>query len=323
MDTQTLYGDEPPTSWVQARNIGIGGSDAAAVLGLNPWCSPYTLWCRKTGLLEPIKQTEGMAWGHRLEGVIADYYAEQTGFEISESVYWRVPDGDLGTTAIAEEYVDGILSRNRERPWQLASVDRLVRCPDRGWGVLEIKNVGEYSRKYWDDGVPDYVRVQNLHYQSVLGLTWGAVAVLFGGKAPGFMDVVAEDGELERLVTAESAFWDSLARGEAPAPDGSESTRATVGEIFPAPEEGQSVTLPDDALMWDREHIEHKRLEKEHRTKARGFETLIRAQMGSAEVASLPSGVVWRSTRVGDTLVEEHTRKGYRKYSRREPRKKR
>ncbi len=318
--TSELYGGEPPTTWAEARTFGIGGSEAAALLGLNPWCSPYTLWCRKTGLIDPVQQTERMRWGHRLEDVIAQYYAEETGLTVDPArTASPVITGDCGR----EYFDDGVMFRNARRPWQLASVDRFVMCPNRGWGVLEIKNVGIRSRDKWKDGVPDYVRAQNLHYQSVLGLSWGAVAVLFGGNSPGLMDVEAEDGEIEELVGAETAFWLSLEAGEPPDPDGSESTRDTLAERYPKPEEGHVVALTDDALQWDRHYTEHSDLEKYHRNKKRGFETLLRAEIGAAQIATLASGVQWKSTEVAPVHMPEHTRKGYRKYTRSAPKVKR
>lgn len=319
MDTSELYGGDPPATWAKARTYGIGGSEAPAVLGLNPWCSPYTLWCRKTGLIEGIEQTERMRWGHRLEDAIAEYYAEETGLKVfAVATTYNRP-----RAASVERYDDGMLFRNTERPWQLASVDRLVECPGRGLGVLEIKNVGVRSADKWKDGVPDYVRAQNLHYQSVLGLDWGAVAVLFGGNSPGFMDVEAAEGEVERLVAAEQAFWLSLDAGEPPEADGSESTRDTLAERFPKPEDGHVARLSDDAIAWDRAYAEHAEQEKYHKKKKRAFETLIRAEMGAAERATLASGVTWKSTTVEPVFLPEHTRKGYRKYTRSAPKAKR
>ena len=37
--------------WLEDRRKGIGGSDVGALLGLNKYKSPYTLWAAKSGLL--------------------------------------------------------------------------------------------------------------------------------------------------------------------------------------------------------------------------------------------------------------------------------
>lgn len=317
-ETHELYDSDVPTTWAKARTYGIGGSDAPAVLGLNPWCSPFTLWKRKAGLLPAIEQTTAMAWGHKLEDVIADYYAEQTGFEVEDvGFYPELLD------SVPEAYEDGTLQRHRDRPWQLASVDRLAFCSGRGLGVLEIKNVGERSRDKWEDGVPDYVRAQNLHYQQVLGLEWGAVAVLFGGNDPGFMDVVARPGEMKALLTAEQAFWDSLVEGEPPPADASESTRDALAKLYPNSSGEPAIALSDEALEWDREYLRNKELEKLHKRKARGYETLIRAEMKDSDAAILASGVRWTSTTIEPSDVKAHTRAGYRRYYRKEAKVKR
>ena len=44
--------------WLKARRGGIGGSDVAACLGLNPWRTPVQVWEDKTGRAEHSVQTE-------------------------------------------------------------------------------------------------------------------------------------------------------------------------------------------------------------------------------------------------------------------------
>ena len=39
--------------WQDARKGSIGGSDAAAIVGLNPYKSAYALWAEKSGKIEP------------------------------------------------------------------------------------------------------------------------------------------------------------------------------------------------------------------------------------------------------------------------------
>ena len=51
--------------WTALRSTTIGGSDAAAILGLNPYKSPYALWAEKTGKVIPedISQKEAVRLG--------------------------------------------------------------------------------------------------------------------------------------------------------------------------------------------------------------------------------------------------------------------
>ena len=68
-------------AWEKLRNIGIGGSDAAIIAGLNRWKSPYQLWLEKTRQVEPedISDNEYVYWGTVLEQLVADRFCELTG----------------------------------------------------------------------------------------------------------------------------------------------------------------------------------------------------------------------------------------------------
>ena len=76
MTAPVFVGNFEPGSpqWQAARARGIGGSEIAAVLGLSPWESRFSLWHRKMGLAAPVAQNDVMYWGNRLEGVIRDEF---------------------------------------------------------------------------------------------------------------------------------------------------------------------------------------------------------------------------------------------------------
>ena len=40
--------------WLQIRKQYIGGSDAGAIMGMNPYASPFSVWAEKTGNAEPF-----------------------------------------------------------------------------------------------------------------------------------------------------------------------------------------------------------------------------------------------------------------------------
>lgn len=66
--------------WLHWRRKGIGGSDASAIAGINPWKSPMAVWLDKTGQIEPEEAGEAAYWGNVLENVVADEFKERTGF---------------------------------------------------------------------------------------------------------------------------------------------------------------------------------------------------------------------------------------------------
>ena len=52
--------------WLSARNMGIGGSDAGVIMGLNPYKSPFSFgWKRLDRLIRKISQTMNMCTGER------------------------------------------------------------------------------------------------------------------------------------------------------------------------------------------------------------------------------------------------------------------
>lgn len=72
---------EDHKKWLKVRNMGIGGSDAAVIMGLNPYKSPYQLWLEKTGQAEPpdLSGNQRVYWGSKNEPNIADWFQEETG----------------------------------------------------------------------------------------------------------------------------------------------------------------------------------------------------------------------------------------------------
>ena len=65
-------------SWLEGRQeLGIGGSDAAAVCGLSPWTSPVELWKIKTGQKKQkdISANAAVERGVRMEPALRELYA--------------------------------------------------------------------------------------------------------------------------------------------------------------------------------------------------------------------------------------------------------
>ena len=101
----TVYKDTRNMSraeWLAARKAGIGGSDAAAIIGLNPFSSPLTVWADKTSADEPQEESESEAiWlGNVLEDHVARRYAEQ----VSEHRQMQSDDAEHRTPVYAGKH---------------------------------------------------------------------------------------------------------------------------------------------------------------------------------------------------------------------------
>ena len=174
--------------WLEVRKSGIGGSDAAAAVGLNPHKSALELWMEKTGRdahlpqPDPTDTREPVFWGQLLEPIVAAAYTQQTGNRVRK--------------------VNAVL-RHPTVPYMLANLDReVVGAPSVQ--ILECKTAGEFGARLWRDGVPEYVQLQVQHQLAVTGKQAADVAVLLCGQKLEVYRIHRDDDLIARL--AEPAF---------------------------------------------------------------------------------------------------------------------
>ncbi|MFL9867279.1 YqaJ viral recombinase family protein [Paraburkholderia fungorum] len=224
VDTKALSRSE----WLEVRKSGIGGSDAAAAVGLNPYVSQLELWLDKTGRADglprpdPDDTTSPTYWGTLLEPIVAAAYTQQTGNKVRK--------------------VNAIL-RHRSVPFMLANIDReVVGVP--GVQVLECKTAGEFGARLWRDGVPEYVQLQVQHQLAVTGKQAAHVAVLLWGQALEVHRIERDDSLIRRLIELETRFWQFVESDKPPPADGSESADRALRHLHPG--NGGAVDFTDD-----------------------------------------------------------------------------
>ncbi|MFE0800128.1 YqaJ viral recombinase family protein [Streptomyces sp. NPDC058812] len=220
--------------WHAARAQGIGGSEIAAVLGLSPHESRFSLWHRKRALIGPVDENPQMRWGKKHEPTICDEFAEL-------HPEWIVAGS--ATYAAAG------------RPWQIANPDRLLYLPgsDEPVALLEAKTA--YDDEGWgEEGtseIPVWYRAQCLWYLDVLGLTVCHVAVLIG--LSDYREYIVEydpaDALMQRQAGAE--FMRTLAVDERPDIDGHSATYQAIREI---PEGLDPIDIEIPTALRDRFH---------------------------------------------------------------------
>lgn len=185
----TLTRCEDDAGWLEQRKRGIGGSDVAAIMGLSPWKSPLEVWLEKTGRADApdLSDKESVAMGTELEGDVLEMYRR------------RHP-------ASRVQRVNAIL-KSMYRPWAQASLDGIVRDPEMGWGVLEIKTGSKESE--WQDGVPLHYLTQVTHYLSVTGYKFADVAALIGDFGLHYHEyrVMRDEEDIRSVVESVDEFW--------------------------------------------------------------------------------------------------------------------
>jgi len=235
--------DMPREQWLELRRQGIGGSDAAAILGLNPWKTPMDVWLEKTGEFSADDEpdNEKMHWGNMLEDIVAREFMARTGLKVRRR--------------------NAILQHRKHR-FMIANVDRLVIGHKAG---LECKTAGQYSADDWAMGVPEYYIPQVQHYMAVTGYKAWYVAVLIGGQEFKYYKIARDEYFIRQLIESEKEFWNLVETRIPPPIDGTKASAELIKRLYPEAEKGKEVELPFEAFeliqQYERACEEEKRIQ--------------------------------------------------------------
>ena len=219
-DTKGLPKDE----WLSIRQKGIGGSDIAAIAGLNPFKSAIEVFLDKTGRAEPIKENSKMKWGKLLEDPVAQEYSASTGKKVQR--------------------VNAVL-QDTKTPHFLANIDRIASGNGQGNGILEVKCTS--WAKAWDGGIiPDFYYTQLQWYLGVCGLAWGQFATLISGSDLLIPPVTPADPKcIHNLFVIADRFWtQNVLKDTPPPPDQNPATREAYKILYPDITD-ETITLPE------------------------------------------------------------------------------
>lgn len=257
--------------WLMRRRKTIGGSDAAGIVGLSRWTSPFSVWADKTGRAAEKEDTEAMRQGRDLEDYVARRWMEETGKRV-----YRLP----------------AMLYHPKYPFAHADVDRMVVGENAG---LECKTTFSLDLKQFN-GVefPVQYYAQCVHYLAVTGADRWYLAVLAYGR--GFFTFVLErdQAEIDALMAAEADFWKLVEQDTPPDADGSEATSAALREIFPISEQTTADLFGRDTVL--REYMRLKEDKKALDTRLGEIENTIKADMGEAESGLCGSfHISWKS----------------------------
>lgn len=270
-----LRADAPRDEWLAQRKTGIGSSDASAVLGLSKWSSAYEVWAEKRGLIPPDPDNDYTELGRLLEPIVVGRWSEKAGIPIRKA---------------------GLMA-SRERPWQLASVDRLAACG----GIVEAKTLSYRVADEWDDGqTPDHAEAQVQHQLAVTGRSHAHVVGLQDGRTWLERLVVRDDVLIPDLTAIEEQFWTGhVLTGVEPPIDGSSATTEALSARWAGLDELE-VDLDQEALDLIDLRAEWTVKAKAALLVADEYENRLRALMGEATVGWLPGdldsrkSITWR-----------------------------
>ena len=199
-------------AWLKARNIRFGGSDAACILGKNPWKTNVQLWEEKSGLRphEDISEKPFVKYGNAAEDPLRQLFElDFPGYEV--------------------KYKANNIWINSEKPFAHASLDGwLIEKSTGRKGILEIKTsniLQSMQKEKWNNQIPDNYYCQVLHYLMVTGWDFVVLKAQLKSEFNGEIYLQTKHYTIERteveedikyLEDAEIRFWNSLKTGRKP-----------------------------------------------------------------------------------------------------------
>lgn len=218
MPHPSVLNPEARAQFLANRMTGIGGSDAAKLCGKSPFGTEHNVYMDKLGLSDPSEMSDRMEAGIRLEPVIAEWYADQTGLTLTESKMLRHPEHDF----------------------MIAHPDRIVMNGklDKPAGLLEVKTTDIRFAWMWgepgSDAIPEVYNLQCQHYIAVTDTQWCDVAVLIGGNDFRIYRVDRNDKLIAALISIEGKFWREHVLAKVPPEiDGSEGSKKMLAALYP------------------------------------------------------------------------------------------
>lgn len=215
----TKTADIDREEWLEWRRKGIGGSDAAAIVGLDRYKSSFEVYAEKLGLKTDELDNEAMRQGRDLEEYVVKRFEEATGKKTRRR---------------------RAILQHPKYPFMLANIDRWVVRENAG---LECKTTSVLNPTKFDKGeyTANYY-VQCMHYMAVTGAKKWYLAVLVLNRAFYVFEIERDEDEIKALIKAEKDFWENhVLKQIPPAPDGSESAKEIIKQLYPTTERESTV----------------------------------------------------------------------------------
>ena len=211
---------------LEERKGYLGGSDAAAALGLSRWKTTLRLWAEKTEQIpqEDISDKLHIKMGHKLEDAVAELWMEETGkklHRVNETIY------------------------HPSYPFVACNIDRRVVGEDT---IFEAKTASTWKAKEWQgDDIPQEYIIQCLHNLAVTGKDKCELAVLIGGNVDFICKTVYRDEKLiGEILKKEVKFWKEFVENKCVPTSISSKDAETLYALYPGGDE-KEIELDDTA----------------------------------------------------------------------------
>lgn len=202
VETAHLSEDE----WLEYRKKGIGGSDAAAILGVSPFATARDLYYDKLNLFKGDRYESNWVAkkvGHLLEDLVAEIFHVKTGYRI---------------------YQVKKMFYHPQNPFMLADIDYFINLPNGKTAILEIKTTHYQAKEHWwrdgEETVPVNYEVQGRHYMCVMNMDEVFYCCLYGNSEDDVIirHIVRDTAYESELIALEEYFWNDYVLKKIPPP---------------------------------------------------------------------------------------------------------
>lgn len=269
--------DMSKEQWLEARKCGIGGSDAASVLGLNPYKSSVSVYIEKVDYIHGVSMSDKningckkdssneevnyrMELGNKLEDFVANEFSLKTGLKVRN--------------------VNGIL-KNDKYPFAIANIDRAV-VGEKAF--LECKVTNSFNKKEWIKTIPIHYKIQMNHYMAVTGASHCYVAVLIGNEELVIHKIERDEDYIEEIMKLEEIFWNNCILGnELPMPDGSSDYSKTLDTLYKDSKCEELILFEAEKIL--ERYDEVVKIYKDFEKEKKAIEQYLKLQMKNYEIA--------------------------------------
>lgn len=170
--------------WLEARKNHIGGSEASACIGMNPYKTNQELWEEKTGRRNPkdISQKDYVIYGTKAEKFLRELFT-------------------LDFPQYQVSYDENNMFLNSAYPWMHASLDGELVDQEGRHGILEIKTtelLQSAQKEKWNNRIPDNYFCQVLHYLAVTNYEFAILKAQLKSRWGGELRITTKHYFVER-----------------------------------------------------------------------------------------------------------------------------
>jgi putative phage-type endonuclease len=301
--------------WLAKRlEMGVGGSESAAILGLSPYSCSAQVFYEKLGFARKFNTSLPMIIGNEDEAKIAklwSYYDSNFGVE-------SIPVNYMADKVIRKPIKLSRILVNPKHPFLFANPDRLFKN-GKERSILEIKTINHWESQKWESGVPIHYIIQIQHYMLVCEVKYAELAIL---EANNKIDVIPFEPSKEiqeRIIEKCGSFWNDvlearkiLAAGGmeldiqhlVPPPDGSDAYTDFLKEKYKesSPDPELTVTATESDLMAVANYFRYKSEIEDLSKQMALAEQMLREKLGEAPVLDFGEQygrITWRADKNG------------------------